>query len=119
LHLLSSSLHGSGISPGRRRAWQPKKTLSRDVKFIDGYPGKDVALARRNGDMWYVAGINGEKSPRTITLDIPFVRPATTGMFIGDSDTGKDFVERTVEFAKPVRLTLLPYGGLVVKTVSP
>ena len=90
-----------------------------DVKFIDGYPGKYVVLARKTGSVWYIVGINGEQSPRTLTLDIPFVRPATKGVFIGDSDTGKDFMEREVDLSQRVQLTLLPYGGFVIKTVSP
>src|SRR5690606_41597755 len=35
-----------------------------DVKFIDGFPGKYVVLARRAGDTWYVAGIKDRKSTR-------------------------------------------------------
>ena len=27
-----------------------------EVKFIDGYPGKYVILARRSGDKWFVVG---------------------------------------------------------------
>ena len=29
-----------------------------EVRFIDGYPGKYVILARRHGDKWYIAGVN-------------------------------------------------------------
>ena len=90
-----------------------------DVKFIDGYPGKYVVLARKSGDAWYIAGINGERSPRTMTIDLPFVGRASKGVLIGDSDTGKDFVERKVDFSKPIQLTFQPYGGFVMKTVSP
>ena len=32
-----------------------------EVRFIDGYPGKYVVLARRKGDKWYVAGVNAQK----------------------------------------------------------
>ena len=88
-----------------------------DVKFIDGYPGKYVVLARKKGDMWYIAGINGENSPRTITFDVPFIRTASKGVLIGDSDTEKDFIERKVDISKPIQLTLQPYGGFVIKTV--
>ena len=31
-----------------------------EVRFIDGYPGKYVILARRHGDKWYIAGVNEE-----------------------------------------------------------
>ncbi|MGA7162075.1 MAG: glycoside hydrolase family 97 catalytic domain-containing protein [Bacteroidota bacterium] len=88
-----------------------------DVKFIDGYPGKYVVLARKNGDVWYIAGINGENSPRPITLNVPFISTASKGELIGDSDTEKDFVERKINFSKPIQLTLQPYGGFVITTV--
>ena len=90
-----------------------------DVKFIDGYPGKYVVLARKRGGVWYIAGINGENSPRTITLQVPFIGPASKGVLIGDSDPGKDFIERKVDFSKPIQLMLQPCGGFVIKTVSP
>jgi hypothetical protein len=90
-----------------------------DVKFIDGYPGKYVVLARKTGGVWYIAGINGEHSPRTITFEVPFVGTATEGVLIGDSDAGNDFIERKVDISKPIQLMLQPYGGFVIKTVSP
>ena len=34
-----------------------------EVRFIDGYPGKYVILARRSGNRWFVAGINAESQP--------------------------------------------------------
>lgn len=41
-----------------------------DVRFIDGYPGKYVVIARRSGSKWYVAGINGEDSTRKISFQL-------------------------------------------------
>ncbi|HEY4155974.1 MAG TPA: glycoside hydrolase family 97 catalytic domain-containing protein, partial [Puia sp.] len=31
-----------------------------DSRFIQGYPGKELVIARRSGDDWYVAAANGE-----------------------------------------------------------
>lgn len=41
-----------------------------EIRFIDGYPGKYVILARRTGDKWYVAGINAQETPVKMTLDL-------------------------------------------------
>ena len=38
-------------------------TLWDETKFIDGYPGKYVILARRSGDKWYIAGVTADKTP--------------------------------------------------------
>ena len=34
-------------------------TTWEETQFIEGYPTKYVVLARRTGDKWYVAGLNG------------------------------------------------------------
>lgn len=36
-------------------------TVWDEVKFIDGYPGRYVVLARRHGQDWYVAALNAGK----------------------------------------------------------
>jgi hypothetical protein len=89
-----------------------------DVKFIDGFPGKYVVLARRKGERWYIAGINGEKSERTVTLDLSFIRKTSGGTIITDSDDPKDLTGRDVDFSSPIKLTMHPYGGFVIKTLS-
>jgi alpha-glucosidase len=33
-----------------------------ETRFISGYPGESIVLARRSGDQWYVAGMTGEKA---------------------------------------------------------
>ncbi len=45
-----------------------------DVKFIDGYPGKLYVVARKSGDKWYVAAINGEKTEKNLSLDLSFLK---------------------------------------------
>ena len=88
-----------------------------DVKFIDGFPGKYVVLARKKGDRWYIAGINGENSERKVTLNVPFVKSASKGIIITDSDNAKDFIKRNINFSTPVTITMHPYGGFVIKTL--
>jgi alpha-glucosidase len=87
-----------------------------DVKFIDGYPGKYVVLARRKGDKWYIAGINGENTTREIALNVSFISKSSKGFIITDSDNAKDFVRNDIDFLNPIKITMQPYGGFVVKT---
>ena len=42
-----------------------------EVKFIDGYPGKYVIMARRSSSKWYVAGVNAEAQPLKKTISLP------------------------------------------------
>jgi alpha-glucosidase len=87
-----------------------------DVKFIDGYPGKFVILARKKGDNWYIAGINGENSARSITLNTSFIDNKLKASIITDSEDTKDLIKRDLDFSTPVNITMNPYGGFVIKT---
>ena len=39
-----------------------------ETRFVSGYPGESVVLARRSGDTWYIAGINGTDDPKALPL---------------------------------------------------
>ena len=45
-----------------------------DVKCIEVYPGKLYVVARKAGNKWYVAGINGENINKELTLDVSFLK---------------------------------------------
>jgi hypothetical protein len=86
-----------------------------DVRFVDGYPGEFVVLARRSADRWFVAGINATRERREIQLRAqPFA--ATGGMLIADGDDGKlSFRHEELSFAAdaPTIVTMPPNGGFV------
>ncbi|MFH1197795.1 MAG: glycoside hydrolase family 97 catalytic domain-containing protein [bacterium] len=44
-----------------------------DTKLIDGYPGKDVFIARRKNNTWYIGGLNSEKIEKNKTLKFDFL----------------------------------------------
>jgi hypothetical protein len=91
-----------------------------DVHFIAGYPGKFVVLARRAGDRWFVAGINGSDAATQVSCDLAFIGKTITGTLITDSLTGDHLLERTISQA-PARfdLRLAPHGGFILRTGSP
>ena len=53
-------------------------TLWDDIKFIDGYPGKYLIMARRSGAKWYVVAINAQKEPLKRTLNLDFIKGDVT-----------------------------------------
>ena len=57
-----------------------------DVKFIDGYPGKYMIMARRSGDKWYVTGINAMKQPLKTTITLPMLKAGEQFTLYTDSD---------------------------------
>ncbi len=61
-----------------------------DVKFIDGYPGKFYVVARRSGDKWYVAGINGEKTEKQLKLDLFFLKHKKGELIASGNNAGDE-----------------------------
>ena len=41
-----------------------------ETRFIDGYPGKFVVLARKHAGQWYIAALNAQKEPLLLSLNI-------------------------------------------------
>ena len=90
-------------------------TTWNETRFIDGYPGKYVVLARQttNGQ-WYIAGLNALKEPLTLSLDVKAFGPLSQ-LYL-DNKQG----EPTLTTLKPdkkgfVKVTLQPNGGLIIK----
>ncbi|MBK8946134.1 MAG: glycoside hydrolase family 97 catalytic domain-containing protein [Ignavibacteriae bacterium] len=86
-----------------------------DVKFIDGYPGKYVVLARKKGNDWYIAGINSEDKEISLTLDLSFIKSKSNGKIFKDSQDLKDLALSDISYSKPIKLTLSPNSGFVIK----
>jgi alpha-glucosidase len=83
-----------------------------DVKFIEGYPGKYVVLARRSGNKWYIAGINGENEARKIVVDLkPFKKGSA--QLLGDVDEEGLFRISPLSVNNKMALTMKPNGGFV------
>ena len=51
-----------------------------DTRFIEGYPGEYVVMARRKGTTWYLAGINGTTSHKKLAVVLDFLQDANYQM---------------------------------------
>ena len=91
-------------------------TTWEETRFIDGYPGKYIILARKatNGQ-WYIAGLNALKEPLTITLDLKAFDAEFSSLYI-DSKAGVPTLS-PLKIGKKARfkVTLQPNGGLIIK----
>jgi alpha-glucosidase len=88
-----------------------------DVKFLAGEPGKFVVLARRSGKQWYVAGINGERTSREVTLNLASLGIKQGATAITDGEGGNlSFSQQRVELdaKQQAKLSLRPRGGFVM-----
>lgn len=86
-----------------------------EVKFIDGYPGKYVILARRSGDKWFVVGVNAEKKPLTKKITMPMLRAgATAQMYSDDAQLNGSVKTVKINGKKQMSVTIPNNGGLVI-----
>lgn len=85
-----------------------------EVKYIDGYPGKYVVLARRSGDKWYVAAINAEKETLKLNVDLSFLGDQTVKWYGDDKNQQPQLTDKKLKAGKPVALTIASQGGVVI-----
>jgi hypothetical protein len=88
-----------------------------ESRFIDGYPGKLVVIARKFKNKWYVAGINGENVEKSINLDLFFLKDIKAGMLVTDGADNRSFSLQniTITQGKPLGIKLKGYGGFVIR----
>ena len=89
-----------------------------EVRFIDGYPGKYIVLARRSGTKWYVAGVcspdavvrdrNGVAEPLKLTLELP------VSMFDGYAKLYQNDKVTAVKASKKIKVEMPANGGFVM-----
>ena len=92
-------------------------TTWEETRFIDGYPGRYVVLARKatNGQ-WYIAGLNAQKEPLTLTLDLPMFAPGETLRYYVDEPSGKPTViPIKIDKKGRAKVTIQPNGGLIIQ----
>jgi len=87
-----------------------------ETKYISGTPGDYVILARRNGNTWYLGGIQGKSMIRDFEFNIDFVgKDSCEVQIITDGNTAKSFSGSNVLVKKGdlVKVKMLPFGGFV------
>lgn len=85
-----------------------------DTKLLTGYPGVEVIMARRKGDVWYIAGINGTDEPRKLrtSLEKLSVNGKSMTLFKDGTDNRSFSIEENVPVGT-LEIDCLPRGGFV------
>jgi alpha-glucosidase len=84
-----------------------------DTKFLSGYPGKDVVIARKNGNRWYIAGVNGENLEKELSIDLSRLGtiPANIALIV-DGNGARDLQSASLAPVDgKLNIRLQPYGG--------
>jgi len=88
-----------------------------DTRFVEGYPGQSVTLARRKGEAWYLVGVNGENRPRSARIQPGdwLKRGRYELTTIGDAVEahGFDCATRPWEAGQSFEVKMAPRGGFV------
>lgn len=89
-----------------------------DTKLLAGYPGEEVIIARRKGDIWYIGGINGTNESRTLHLPLEkiFINAKNISLFKDGTDDKSFAIEENISIAgeeTDLAIECLPRGGFV------
>ena len=91
-----------------------------ETRFVSGYPGESVVLARRSGSTWYIAGINGTDEEKKLALPLEGIlspsrlhAPSTSGIsaFLDDGERAWKILPGVSQI--PTSVTCRPRGGFV------
>lgn len=88
-----------------------------DTKLLDGYPGKDVIIARSKNASWYIGGINAELREKRKTIKLGFLADHVKYKLtlIADGAHDKEFATqyKVVDKSDSIDVKMLRRGGFV------
>ena len=90
-------------------------TTWQETRFIEGYPGKYVIMARKatNGQ-WYIAGLNAQKQPLNLTLNLSAFS-GLSKLYIDNQKGEPTLTPLKTDKKGNVKVTILPNGGLIIQ----
>ena len=91
-----------------------------ETRYVSGYPGESVVLARRSGETWYVAGINGTDNKKVLDVDLSFISGAKCVQTFADADPAQYQLSGNKDWLItqgnqiPKQIATQPRGGFVL-----
>lgn len=89
-------------------------TIWDETRFIDGYPGRYVVLARRHGNTWYIAAANATAEPLKLKLDLPMLAGQEVSLYSDDKKMQPQLKLQKIKADGSLQLTVQPQGGAVI-----
>ena len=92
-------------------------TTWEETRFIDGYPGKYVVIARKAATtgQWYIAGLNAQKEPLTLSIDLSIFNTQFSMCYIDNKAGDPTLSSLKVNKKGLLKLTLQPNGGFIIQ----
>jgi hypothetical protein len=69
-----------------------------ETRLLAGYPGDHVVMARRAGDVWYIAGINGRDESQDLPLALKGIVKSDSRILLFADDSQQ---ERAWQISRP------------------
>ena len=86
-----------------------------ELRFIDGYPGRYIILARRSDSHWHVVGINAQQEPVKTTLQLPmFKQGSLLTIYSDDAQLNGSMKNAKQGKKQQLAVTIPQNGGLVI-----
>lgn len=86
-----------------------------DVKYIDGYPGKYLIMARRNGNNWYIAAINAQEQPLDTEIELPMLKAGKKlTVYSDDADLNGSVKQEKLAKDRKVKLNVPRNGATLI-----
>ena len=85
-----------------------------ETRFIDGYPGRYIVLARRHGNTWYIAAVNATAEPLKLKLDLPVLAGQEVSLYSDDKKMKPQLKLQKIKTDGSLQLTVQPQGGAVI-----
>lgn len=100
------------------------ETTFDDTRVLDGYPGRDIVMARRKGDIWWVAALVNNEGARE-EIDLSFLDPGrryTAEIYTDGGDKVKTATQvamstRKVSAKDKLKFDVAPRGGVAIRLV--
>lgn len=84
-----------------------------ESRVLAAIPGELFVVARRNGDRWFVAGINGKKETQELQVELPF--KMNSPLLFADGETASEFAIQNLNGnIQSVSVKMMPEGGFVM-----
>ncbi len=85
-----------------------------ETRYVDGYPGSFVVLARRSGDKWMIGGLNAEDKAMRLTLQLPMLAGQTLTYYTDDNFGYPVVNQLKVDKRGLAKVVMQPNGGMVL-----
>jgi hypothetical protein len=85
-----------------------------ETRFLSGYPGESIVLARRKENTWYVAGLNGKDEACVLSFSTSFVQGKVKRVTSFEEGANGEWKIGTRKLKGNISVSCPPRGGFVM-----